>query len=92
MPSRERGEEYDVQQRDTGRIEGIGRPCITTRRFQFAEDEADRAGNDANSELDRRRQPAVLHRIADEEAAGEEERDGRDNREKLHADECFPIE
>src|SRR5947209_5708230 len=92
MPSCEGREENDVEERDAGGVERVGGPCITTRALHLTQHEAHDAGNDPDRELDLRRQPAVLHGVADEESAGEEERERSDNREELHANERFPIE
>ena len=86
MPPREGGEEDDVQQRDAGRVERVRGPCITTGPLQLAEDQTDDAREDADRELERWRQPTVLHRVADKEATGQKERERRDDREELHAD------
>ena len=92
IPQRVRGEERGEQDRDRRRVERVRGDGVLARGFQLADDQQRDRDDDADGHANRRRQPAAIHRIAEEEHGGEHERDAGDRREQLHADDVFPVE
>ena len=56
-----------------GGIERVGGHTIVARRFQLANHEQGDADEDANRESNRRREPPVIDRVAQEEDRGEDQ-------------------
>ena len=92
IPERVRGVERREEDRDRRRVERVGRHRVLARRFELADDEQCRRDDDADGDADRWSEPSLLDRVAQEEDRGEHERDARDRREQLHADEGFPVD
>ena len=81
MPQRVGGKEGREEDGNGGRIERVGGHRVFPCRFALAHDQKRRGPDHANGDADRRCEPAVLDRIAEEKDGGEHERDARDGRE-----------
>ena len=92
MPERVRRKEGREENRDARRVERVGRHRVALRGAQLAGDEKPRADDEADRHADRRAEPAVLDRVAEEEHGRENEGDAGDPGEELDADEALPVD
>src|SRR5262249_36756914 len=67
VPERVGGEERREQDRDRGGVERVGRHPILARRAQVADEQKSDTGQHPDRDANRRRQPAVIDRVAEEE-------------------------
>ncbi len=92
IPQRVRREECGKKNRDRRCVERVRGHRIPARRFHVADNEQGDAGERADRDPDRRRQPAVVDRVAEEEHRGQHQRDAGHRGEHLDADELLPVD
>ena len=81
MPERVHGEERGVEDGDACAIHRIRGEGIVARHAQLADQQQDDAGGQSERRAHGRTEPAVFHRIAEEEERCENERDAGNPRE-----------
>ena len=92
IPQRVGGEECREQNRDRGGIERVGGVRILPRGFELAGDEQPDRDGQTDQHPHLRLQPALLHRVAQEQQRRQHQRDAGNRREQLHADQALPVE
>ena len=92
VPQRMRRKECREENRDAGGIERVGGGGITARNFQLARREQCQRHQHADDHAHRRFEPSALHRVAEKENRGDDERDAGNRRKQLDADQALPVE
>ena len=86
------GEDRREENREARRVEGVRGDRVTARGLELAGDEEPDSREEADRHLDRRRQPPVVDRVAQEKDRADRQEDSGDPREQLHADEALPVD
>ena len=92
VPERVRSKEGREENRDRRRVHRVGGRGVPARCLHLADDEQCDCDQNADRDPDRRLQPPGLDRVLQEEHGRHDQRDARDRREQLHADETLPVE
>ena len=92
VPERVGREEGREEDRDGRRVHRVRGGRIAARRLHLADDEQRGGDENPDRNADRRLQPPGLDGVLQEEHGRHHQRDARERRGQLHADQTLPVE